>query len=66
MTLEEIKASKKVFLSPRDVAPVIGCNPYSINCACRNGKQDKLGFPVLYMNTRVRIPRKEFLKFIGE
>lgn len=65
MTLEEIRASGKEFLVPTDVAEILGCAPYSINL---QAKQDpsRLGFPAALIGTRVRIPRKGFLKWMGE
>jgi len=65
MTLEEIKASDAVFLLASDVAPVLGCNPHFIRCAARE-RQELLGFPVTVLGSRVLIPRKPFLAFIGE
>lgn len=65
MTLDEIKASDKAMLTPKDVAEVLGCNAYSINIQV---KQDpsKLGFPAALVGTRVKIPRVQFLRFMGE
>ena len=65
MTLEEIKKSEAVFLSPAEVAPVIGCNPNWIRRAAHDSP-GLIGFPVCVIGTRTRIPRKPFLAFIGE
>lgn len=64
MTLNEIRASGKAMLTPADVAPVLGCNPYAINVAA---KQDpaRLGFPVCMIGNRVKIPRLAFLQWAG-
>ena len=40
MTLEEIKASAKEMLSPADIAPILGCNPYSINVMVKTDKPE--------------------------
>lgn len=63
MTLDEIVLSTEDFLTPGDVAPVIGCKPYAIN---GQAQQDaaKLGFPVCVLGTRVKIPRLAFLHWI--
>lgn len=60
MTLQEIRESEKDFLVPEEVAPVLGCKPYTINL---QAKEDpgKLGFPVAVLGTRVKIPRQGFL-----
>ena len=64
MTLSEIQESTKEFLTPKDIAEVIGCHPYSINVQAR---QDitKLGFPASLIGTRLRIPRKAFLNWMN-
>lgn len=63
MTLEELKRSDKPFLTPTDIAPILGCKPYSINV---QAKQDitKLGFPAAMIGTRVKIPRIAFLNWM--
>lgn len=60
-TLEEIEALEKEMLVPADIAPILGCQPYAINVATRNGK-NPFPFPVIRMGTRVKIPKKPFLK----
>lgn len=63
MTLEEIKQSDKDVLIPADVAPVIGCNPHQIRVTAHQ-RPELLGFPVIVVGTRVKIPRKPFIQFI--
>ena len=65
MTLSDIKASDKVMLTPRDVAPVLGCDPYTISLTARD-MPERLGFPVMRSGNRTKIPRKAFLKWLGE
>jgi len=65
MTLEEIRTSDKTFLSPTDIAPLLGCHPYSISLAARDFPES-LGFPVTRIGTRTKIPRLAFLRFIGD
>lgn len=64
-SLEEVKASKKDVLLPADIAPILRCNPYSINLAARD-YPERLGFPVMCIGTRVKIPRLAFIKFMEE
>ena len=65
MTIEEIKASDKVFLVPKDIAPVLRCDPYSISLMARD-YPEALGFPVVRLGNRTKIPRIPFLQFVGE
>lgn len=64
MTLEEIRKSEKVFLTPAEIAPVLGCDPHFIRIAAKTAPE-QLGFPVTRIGTRTKIPRAPFLKFIG-
>lgn len=65
MTLAEIRASDKVMLLAKDVAPVLGCDPHSIRIQARE-YPEQLGFPVVVIGNRTLIPRKPLLKFLGE
>ena len=65
MTLEEIKASDKAVLIPKDIAPILGCDPYTISIKARDCPE-QLGFPVCRIGCRTKIPRKAFLKWLGE
>lgn len=61
-TLKEIKRCGKPFLIPADVAPFLRCDPYSINVAAKQNPA-ALGFPVILMGSRVRIPTAAFVAF---
>lgn len=61
--LEKIKSMDKLFLTPAEAAPVIGCDPHYIRVAART-KPEMLGFPVLVYGTRTKIPRLPFIRFI--
>lgn len=65
MTVEEIKASPERWLTAEQIAPVLECDPNSIR---RQAQADpsKLGFPVTVLCSRVKVPRKRFLEFLGE
>ena len=63
MTLDEIKNSKEHFLSPNDVADVIGCAPQKIRVQARTCPE-LIGFPVSVIGTRVRIPRRPFIQWV--
>ena len=62
MTLRELEQLPKEMLVPADIAPILGCTPYSINVAVKKGTQ--FPFPVILMGTRVRIPKIPFIKFM--
>ena len=61
MTLEDIERLPKEILVPTDIAPILGCTPYAINVATRDGK-NPFPFPIIRMGTRVRIPKRPFIK----
>lgn len=65
MTLEEIKASPSVWLTPAEIAPVLECDPNVIRRQAQTNPE-LLGFPVVVLCSRVKILRKGFLEFIGE
>lgn len=62
-TLQEVRESDKVMLVPADVAPILGCDPYNINLQAQQDPS-KLGFPVIVLRRRVKIPREGFLRFM--
>ena len=65
MTLQEIKDSDALFLTPADVAPIIGCDPSKIREMARTNPT-LLGFPVTVTGCRTKIWRIPFLRYIGE
>lgn len=65
-TLEDIAQLDTEYLVPSQVAAVLGCCQYTINVAAETPKgREKLGFPVIKLGTRVKIPRRPFLAFMG-
>lgn len=61
-TLQEIENCGKETLSPSDIAPFLGCNAYSISLQAQENPK-MLGFPVIVVKTRTRIPREGFVNF---
>lgn len=61
ITIEDIESLDKDILVPTDIAPILGCRPYTINIATRDGK-NPFPFPVIRMGNRVRIPKTPFIK----
>lgn len=64
MTLDEIKSSSKEVLTCKDVADVLACNPATLHMQAME-QPWRLGFPVIVMGSRVKIPRKPFLNFMN-
>lgn len=63
MTLQEIEKSTKIMLTAADVAPLIGTDPHTLRWQARE-EPAALGFPVMCVKSRVKIPRMPFLEFI--
>lgn len=65
MTLDEIKGSNKLFLTPAEVAPVLGSDPHTVRCTARQ-RPELLGFEFTFTGNRMKIPRIPFLRWLGE
>lgn len=64
MTMAEIRAMDKPFLTPAEAAGVLGCDPHLIRVAARDNPK-MLGFPVVRVGSRTKIPRIPFLQVMG-
>lgn len=64
MTLEEIQASEKLFLTPANVSHVLGSDPQTIRVMGRQCPE-RLGFPFTFTGSHMKIPRIPFLRFLG-
>lgn len=62
MTLLEIEQSPREMLTADMVAPIIGCDPQTIRMQARL-RPDLLGFPVICIKSRVKIPKAAFLAY---
>lgn len=60
MTIQEIKATDKAFLTCADIAPAIGSDPHALRLEARK-PNSRLGFPVMLIGTRVKIPTEGFV-----
>lgn len=56
--------SDAIWLTPKQVADVLGNDPQNIRRQARKAPA-KLGFPVIVIGARTQIPRIPFLKFLG-
>lgn len=63
MTLKDMMQSDRPFLTPAEVAPVLECDPHAIRLAARRAPEG-LGFPVICIGSRVKIPRLPFVEFM--
>lgn len=64
MTVAELIKSEKVLLNPTDICDILGSDPQSIRDQAHS-EPALLGFPVIVVGSRTKIPRIPFLKFIG-
>ena len=63
MTLEEIRKSTKVWLTPADIAEVCECDPQGIREQAHEDPR-LLGFPVTVVKSRTKIPRVGFIAWM--
>lgn len=63
MTLDEIRASDKTVLTPAEVAPVLGCDAQDLRIQAKVAPE-RLGFNVIVVGTRIKIPRIAFIKYM--
>ncbi len=64
MTINEMLQSSEPFLTPVDIAEILHCDPQSIRVQAQTDPS-KLGYPVIVINRRIRIPRIPFLRYLG-
>ena len=62
MTLEDIKAMPGEIITPDIAAQILGCDPQFIRVAARDCPEI-LGFPVLRIGRRTKIPKRPFVQF---
>lgn len=64
-TLPELATrSGREFFTAAEVCGVLGMDPQNIRDVARQ-RPELLGFPVITVGTRVKIPRIPFLRFMG-
>lgn len=63
MTLEDVKAMDTDIITPAIAAQVLQCDPHWIRLAARQ-HPEWLGFPVVIISSRTKIPRIPFIKFM--
>ena len=63
MTLNEIKALDREYLTPAQVASVLGCDPQGIRVWAKQNPEG-LGFPTCVIGSRVKVPRRSFIMWL--
>lgn len=63
MTIEELKKVDKDFVTAADVAEILGTDPNSLRWQAKNDRE-ALGFPVVVIKSRVKIPRVPFIRCV--
>lgn len=63
MTLADIEQMEALTLTPAQAAAVLNIDPQSLRLQARH-RPELLGFPVICIGSRVKIPREPFLRFL--
>lgn len=63
MTLSELKSLDQDIITPAQAAGVLKCDPHYIRLVARQCPE-KLGFPVIVLRSRTKIPRIPFIRYI--
>jgi len=63
MTLEELNATDKPYVTASDIAEILGADAQTIRKVAKE-EPEKLGFPVICIKRRVLIPTKPFLLYL--
>ena len=63
LTLDDLRAMTREAITPALAAQVLQCDPQWIRVAARQDKS-LLGFPVVLLGSRVKIPRLAFIRFM--
>jgi hypothetical protein len=63
VTLDDIKAIDREWLTPAQVASVLGCDGQDIRVQARTDPA-RLGFPVVVVRSRTKIPKRAFIAYM--
>jgi len=67
MTLKEIRAIPREYLTPAEIAAVFGTDPQDIRDRVWKDQKkhtNSLGFPVVIFGHRIKVPKQAFIKFM--
>lgn len=65
MTLSELENMDRAVITPEVAASVLGCNAQVLRIQART-RPEALGFPVVCLGCRVKIPRLPFIKYLRD
>lgn len=65
MTISELKASDAIWITAREAAPLLKCDPNALRNKVRDNPEG-IGYKVQINKSRVLIHRKDFLRFLEE
>lgn len=65
MTLDQLEALPAEVLTCAQVAPVLCANPATLHLQALE-RPELLGFPVIVAGSRVKIPKRPFIRFMRE
>lgn len=63
VTLDDIRRMDRAVITPAIAAQVLGCDPAYIRVAARDAPE-QLGFPVVRIGSRTKIPREAFVRYM--
>ena len=63
MTLTDLELFPREWLTAAPIAPVLGTDPNLIRYQAQH-RPEKLGFPVVVLGSRVKIPKMPFVNFM--
>ena len=63
MTLDDVRSMTDAVITPAVAGRVLGCDPAYIRVAAREDP-GALGFLVILIGSRVKIPREAFVRFL--
>jgi len=63
LTLKELEQIDRDYFVPNQICGVLGCDPHYIRLQAQR-RPEALGFNVIVMGSRIRIPKIPFLQYI--
>lgn len=65
MTLEDVERIDREYLIPKEIAPLLGCDPYYITLQAREDRKNgtsSFPFPIIMIGNRTKIPKRAFIE----
>jgi hypothetical protein len=67
VTLDEVKAIQREYLTPAEIASVFGVHPQDVRKRVWDDRRkhiNTLGFPTVVFGRRIKVPKAAFIKFM--